>query len=69
MVEQDLMHSIQDAANRIGLKPIRDVEDVASLQTKEELQEVTTFLHEAREEESHQQVLMFASQQNVKRLI
>eukprot|EP00975_Prorocentrum_lima_P003193 704587-Prorocentrum_lima.AAC.1 len=56
-VEQNLVESIQDTENRVGLEPIRDYEYVANLQPKEELQQVTAFLHDAREEESHQQAL------------
>eukprot|EP00975_Prorocentrum_lima_P066464 12909381-Prorocentrum_lima.AAC.1 len=54
--------------NRIAVEPVRYFEDVATLQAREELQQVTTFLQEAREEESHQQNSVFALQRDVKQL-
>eukprot|EP00975_Prorocentrum_lima_P020473 4312199-Prorocentrum_lima.AAC.1 len=52
----------------VGLAPTRDYAYVANLQAREELQQVTAFLHETREERPHQQALMFALQQHIKHL-
>eukprot|EP00975_Prorocentrum_lima_P063994 12894870-Prorocentrum_lima.AAC.1 len=49
-VEQNLVEIIQDTENRVGLEPIPHVEYVAYIHAKEELQQVTAFLQQAREE-------------------
>eukprot|EP00975_Prorocentrum_lima_P017924 3779152-Prorocentrum_lima.AAC.1 len=39
MVGQNLMQTIKDKENRIVLEPVRDFEEAATLQAKEDLQE------------------------------
>eukprot|EP00975_Prorocentrum_lima_P045239 9475173-Prorocentrum_lima.AAC.1 len=62
------METIQDTEDRSGLEPIQDFEYVANLLAKEELQKVAALRDRPREEETHQQALMIALQQDIKQL-